>query len=91
MRCTDFNSNTSYISWLTKYTLVVARKTQLLSPVNAPPLNNNATCVYCGDDNAVCVNISDQGSCWCRAGYDKISDQCRMYSYYTTVNILLRI
>jgi hypothetical protein len=47
----------------------------LLSPLN-PVLTAYDECGTCTDKNAVCIQASNQTTCWCRAGYDNKNGKC---------------
>lgn len=53
--------------------------------MNEPTTDDNTTCIFCKDNNAVCANVGTKATCWCRAGYDKIGDECRMYYLFNFI------
>lgn len=62
--------------FLMKYFVIIeAIKGQLLSPLDSNS-SSYGECGYCEDNNAACINAGKQRTCWCRAGYNKIGNQC---------------
>ncbi|CAF4481714.1 unnamed protein product, partial [Rotaria sp. Silwood2] len=48
-----------------------------LSP-SITPLPND-TCGTCKDENALCVNVHNQRTCWCQAGFTNTNNQCEKF------------
>ncbi|CAF3000410.1 unnamed protein product [Rotaria socialis] len=59
----------------------IANEIERLSPMNEQTSTDNTTCVFCKDNNAVCANVGNKDTCWCRAGYDKVGNECQNIRY----------
>ncbi|CAM4776996.1 unnamed protein product [Rotaria magnacalcarata] len=59
----------------------IANEIERLSPMNEQTSTDSTTCVFCKDNNAVCTNVSTKDTCWCRAGYDKVENECKNIRY----------
>jgi hypothetical protein len=49
-----------------------------LSPSSTPLLNEG--CGKCQATNAICVQVVNQTTCWCQAGFSNNNGQCGKYN-----------
>jgi hypothetical protein len=73
------------------FDIIGAIVSQNLSPLDSKPLNGYGECGTCADENAVCIDVAGQRTCWCRAGYVKRENKCGMklirmiFKYFSNV------